>query len=90
MSGARVGRVIGHQELPAPNRSVRPPSGAIPGHANHRLAKPVFGHATRDVRVMVLDRDQSQTVASRPLPRVMRARVVRMEIANDGLRPDIE
>ena len=75
--------VVRHQELPAPDLAVGPVAGAIQRHADYFPAQSILGHATGDVRVMVLHADLLQV---RHAQRVLRAQVPRMQIVRHGPR----
>ena len=72
---------IGHQKFAAPNLAVGAEARSIKGHADHFVGDPILGHATRDVRVMVLDAD---LLNIRHLQRQLGAEILRMQIVGDG------
>src|SRR5215471_11508558 len=52
--------VIANQELSAPNLAVGAIARAVEGHSDHRAAQSVVGHATGNMRMMMLHADGGQ------------------------------
>ena len=82
--------VIADQALPAPDRAVGPEAGAVPHEADDLVVDVVVGHAGGQMRVVVLDADQGQALPLRPLSGVVGGEIVRVQIAGQSLRGDIE
>jgi len=72
---------IRDQKFAAPDLAVRAVSGSVECHADRLALDPVFGHAARDMRVMVLDADLP---AISHLQRELGAQVLRMQIVSHG------
>ena len=78
---------IGHQKFPAPDLAVRAEPGSVECDADDFVGDPVLGHATRDVRVMMLDADLWKI---RHLQRELGAQILRMQIVSDRGGRDAE
>src|ERR1017187_4720762 len=56
------------EHFPAPDAAVGAVAGAVEGDADGLGLDGVLGHAARDVSVMMLDGDETQTAFAGPLP----------------------
>ncbi len=54
MRGPLEVRVVGDEELAAPNGAIGSEPGAVPCHADYLAGETVLGHASGDVGVMML------------------------------------
>src|SRR5262249_42158467 len=78
---------IRQQEFAAPDVPIRAIARAVPRDADHTRIDPVVGQATRDVRVVMLDRHETYIVKH---PRVGRRPIAGMEIMSDDAGREIE
>ena len=88
--GPLVSAIVADKELAAPDRSVAPEAGAVESDADDRLLQAVLGHATGQVGVMMLHRNQPDSLVTGPTNRVSRRGVVGMKIVGDSSRLDVE
>src|SRR6516162_5364346 len=70
------------KEFTAPDRAVETVASTVPRHAEVRAFDTVLCRASRDVRLVMLHADDRKSRLFRPL----RGCVVRMQVADNGLR----
>src|SRR5262245_58852697 len=78
------GTIITRQKLTAPDCAVSAEAGAVEDHAQNGTIEPMLGHATRQVRVMVLYRELLASVRLS----ISRRRIVGVHIVNEQFRLD--
>ena len=78
------------QHFPAPNLSIYSVAGAIKREADHRPFKAMLGHATGNVRVMMLHGYQWQPPLVRPFFCPLGRQVARMQVMDHGLRLNLK
>ncbi len=74
--------VVANQKLAAPDPAVRPEPGAVECHADDLFPQAVLRHATRDVRMVMLNGE----LRFRPAHRPPRAQIVGMKIVRNQAR----
>ena len=90
-AGTLESREVAGEELAAPHGRVLAVAGAVEDHTQGRTRLAVLSKARREVRVVVLDADELQLgIVVRPLHRVPRREVVRVEVVRDDARLDRE
>ena len=89
-SDALIALCVARQALAAPYRPVRAEAGAVPHEADHRVFQAVVGHAGDHMRVVVLHLQQRQALTLRALAGVGGGEIVRVQIAGERRRTDIE
>ncbi len=92
MIGPAEGAAVRDQEFTAPDRPIRSIAGPIKTQPNYRLVGPpaVIRQAGGDVGVVVLDLYQGERFPGSPFHRVAGRQVIRVEIAGQDLRLDVE
>src|SRR5579864_1343907 len=87
MRGTLETFVSSDQNFPTPNFSVGAIAGSIEGKADDVALEMVLGHATRDVRMVMLHAYQGLAcLLQRPLGR----EVIRVQIVRNDLRPNLQ
>ena len=90
MSRAAKPAVIADQEFAAPDGPVGAEAGAVERHADDRLVQSMLGHATRHVRMVMLDGEHAASCLGRSLPGIARRGVIGVQVVDQMLRPDAE
>ncbi len=88
MRDAPGSRIIGDEELAAPEPAILAESESVHCHADDFAIETVVRHATRDVRVMMLDADLKHDSSQRQ--RVFRREIFGMQIVSDDFRLKVE
>ncbi len=78
---------VGKEELSSPHRPIGAESSSVQGHSQHRTLEVAFRHDADDMRVMVLNPDQTHPLQSGC---VTRGEVPGMQIVSDKLRRDAQ